>query len=154
VIQCHPLKVCCSSSSHSNESYHELLSQILVPTTHRISHKPIVGSLSMRHGGKCCSILQHITAYYSILQHITACCSMLQHVAACCSMLQYVAVCCSVLQCAAGEEALFRQSIYRTHNALQHTATHCNTLQHTATHCNTLQHTATHFNTLQHTVTR
>ena len=31
------------------------------------------------------------------------------------------------------------------HNALQHTAAHCNTLQHTATHCNTLQHIATHW---------
>jgi len=56
VIQRHPLKVCCSSSSHGNESYHELLSQVLVPTTNQISHKPIVGALSMRRGGKypCC----------------------------------------------------------------------------------------------------
>ena len=51
----------------------------------------------------------------------------------------------------------------RTHNTLQHTATHCITLQHIAT-CyiilqrtappyNTLQHAATRRNTLQHTAT-
>ena len=63
------------------------------------------------------------------------------------------------------------RQFWRSHLALQHTATHCNTLQHTTTyeyahrptvlryasravtHCNTLQLTATHCNTLQHTAT-
>ena len=44
-------------------------------------------------------------------------------------------------------------SSWKSHDTLQHTATHCNTLQHTAIHSNTLQHTLTHCNTLQQTLT-
>jgi len=94
--------------------------------------------------------------------------SVLQFVAECCIPKQCVAVCCSALQCV---EVCDTISLRRPHNhdALQHTATHCNTLQRTATHrnapqrtathrnapqrtaahCNALQHTATHCNTLQ-----
>jgi len=93
--------------------------------------------------------------------------SVLQFVAECCIPKQCVAVCCSALQCV---EVCDTISLRRPHNhdALQHTATHCNTLQRTATHRNAthrnapqrtathrsaLQRTATHCNTLQHTAT-
>ena len=93
--------------------------------------------------------------------------SVLQFVAECCIPKQCVAVCCSALQCV---EVCDTISLRRPHNhdALQHTATHCNTLQRTATHRNAthrnapqrtathrsaLQRTATHCNTLQHTTT-
>jgi len=94
-------------------------------------------------------IISQSETHCDILQHTITHCNLLQHTATRCNTMPRTATHNTCIGTGIySSRTLFHNSVRRSCNRLQQTATDCNRLQQTAIDCNRLQQTATDCNTL------